>query len=122
MHRGRSGLAGQSGVGGDLLAVVRRAGAGPPPLHLDQAGCEEVQAVEEPADLVMAAQRRRPGRAGIDPADRLGDPLPVDAAPCYSPVHEPTGGAVQTQLINYRLLTREWRCREVAATLTVNRK
>jgi hypothetical protein len=32
------------------------------------------------------------------------------------------GAAVQSQLINYRLLTQEWRRRESAATLRVNRQ
>jgi hypothetical protein len=35
---GRSGLAGQPGVGGDLVAVIGRGRTGLPPVHLHQAG------------------------------------------------------------------------------------
>src|SRR5215469_12802123 len=42
----RSGLAGQPGVGGDLLTVVGRGRARLPPLYLYQAGCQQLQAVE----------------------------------------------------------------------------
>src|SRR5262249_5531345 len=58
---GASGLAGKPGVGSDLIAEVGRDRAGLPPVHLHQPGFDQLRAVEEPGDLGVAAQRRRPG-------------------------------------------------------------
>ena len=49
-------------------------------MDLDQARVQDFQAVEEPDDLSVRAQRRRVGRAGVDPAGRLTDLIGNDVA------------------------------------------